>query len=373
MISDKVIFQYGNANEPNYIFYKQQFKGQLVNGIKEQTSDSALMDGKQRLNGANRNKRAGYLFQYDFKNPFFSIFTTDFINRVFFGQPRLAFWYQVEEFADNPTYIRPPSKWFYNVADCTVPPALKENERNNNATPDAEYSIGISLEKPYLYDCSSDIEYVDLNNYLSGLSLYGTAVYGTSVYGSTFAPANVSGLTDEQKTQFFVELDVKNINYFLYLRDRFFNRDTTQTNRNYVYNQTITASTFTDTNLTNAFRESPTDNQIYRIELSDLAVGQTLTIENLSNNSGIVIEWLDASTSPTDLVYNSYHDKLYSGANETEVDSSKYTVYGINSRPLYFSGLLNPRPFETIQNETIRVTNNSTNTPTMKIDALITY
>lgn len=374
MISDKVIFQYGNANEPNYIFYKQKFKGQLNNGVKEQRSESSLMDGSQRLNGSERNKRSGYLFNYEFANPFFSIFNTDFVNRVFYDVPKLTFWYQVADFdTDNPELIRTPAKWFYNIADCTIPPSITENERRNNSTPDSLYNIGLTLEKPFLYDCTADLQYVDLANYINTLTRYGTAIYGTSAYGSSFAPQDISGLTEEQINAFFVELNMRSINYFVYLRDRFFLRDTAQTNRNYVLEETLAASGYTDTLLTNAFRDSPTDNQIYRFEISQLVVGQSITVQNLTNSSGIRINWLDASASPTNLVFNSYYGKLYSGSSETEVDTSKYSIDVIDDKALYFSGLLNPRPFEAIVNETVRITNNVASTPTFKIDALITY
>jgi hypothetical protein len=374
MISDKVIFQYGNANEANYIFYKQKFTGQLNNGVKEQRSESALMDGSQRLNGANRNKRAGYLFQYDFRNPFFSIFTPDFINRVFYGEPRIAFWYQVEAFMqDDGKYIRPPKQWFYNLADCTIPPSIKEDERANNATPDNAYSIGLTLEKPYLYDCTVDLEYIDLQSYIDGLTTWGSFNYNAANWGSSFTPSAVSGLTDAQISEFFVNLNVRNINYFVYLRDRFFNRDTTQTNRNYVINQTVAANSELDVLTSNAFRSSPVDNQIYRLEISQLSIGKSLTFSNTTNNTGLKLNWVDSTSSPSNLVFNSYTGKLYSGTSEIEISSDKYRVEAIGDRALYFSGLLNPRPFDTFNNENIRVINNGTGSVVVKIDALIAY
>ena len=381
MISDKVIFQYGNANEPNYIFYKNKFEGQLANGVKLQRSESALSDGSQRLNGANRNKRADYLFEYSFSNPFTSIFTTDFVNRVFFGPPRLTFWYQVKQLSEDRNYIRPPEKWFYNIADCTIPPTIKEGQFENKTMADQDYTVALTLEKPYLYDCSADIEYVDLANYISGLTVWGSFLYLAAAWGSSFAPVNINTITDAQKQAFFTSLGVENINYFVYLRDRFFERDVTQTNRMYVLNNMLSASATNDYLLsdvtsggnTYSFKDSPAENQIYRLEISQLTIGKSVTLQNLNNGSGIRIKWLDSVNSPTNLVYNSYYNRLYSGSLEVEVATSRYNVEAVGSRGLYFSGLLNPRPFETITNETIRVTNNGTGSVTVKIDNLFTY
>jgi hypothetical protein len=374
MISDKVICQYGNAQEPNYIFYKQQFVGQLNNGVKEQRSNSALMDGSQRLNGAKRNKRAGYLFQYDFKNPFNAIFNVDFINRVFFDKPKLCFWYQYQYFQDNKTYYRNLDKWFYNIADCTIPPAIKEKPLANKAVPDNTYTVGLTLEKPYLYDCSADIQYVSLSDYNAGATIWGAFNWGEANWGSSFTPINISTLTPAQKQQFFVDLDMSNLNYFVFLRDRFFQRDTDYSGSyNYVINETLTDSSFIDVLTTDAFQDSPADNRIYRIEISQLQPDQVITIQNLDNDSGLQITWLDSVASPTSLTYNSYYNKIYSGATEIDVAANKYRIEAIDSEPLYFSGLLNPRPFQTTTNETIRITNNQSSTPTLKIDNLMTY
>ena len=373
MISDKVIFQYGNANEPNYIFFKQKFRGQLSTGVKSQRADSAFMDGTQRLNGARRNKRQGYSFNYSFFNPFVSIFNSDFINRVFFDKPRLCFWNQVEDFNDDPSYIRLPNKWFYNIADCTVPPMIRENIRNNETTPDLEYDIVLTLEKPYLYDCSADIEYVDLNAYLAGLTRWKQFNWQGKSWGSQFAPQPISGLTPAEIKEFFAQATKLNTNYFLFLRDRFFKRDISQLNRNYVLDTSVGANSTLDIATTNAFRQSPAENQIYRIELGQLTVGKVVTILNLGNNSGIKLTWLGASDSAATLVYNSYHQKLYFGAGEDEVASVNYNIDVVGERGLYFSGLLNPRPFSDFANEAVRITNTGAGTLSIKIDALITY
>lgn len=367
MISDKLLYQYGNADEPCYVFFKNQFTGTQMLGVKEQRADSSFIDGSVRLNRAEKNKRTGQVINYDFANMFFSYGSND-ITRIFYSEPKLAFWLEVEDFdPDNPELFRNVSKVYYALADCIVPPTFIESEKDNRATPQQDYSVSFMLDKPYVYDCTADVQYYDSTLPVVS-SLWGTMVYGSDVWGSTQTISNVSGLTPAEKTSYFINIDPKNISKFLLLKDRFFRRDVTA-GRNYVFNQSVSTTVTVQT--TNAFRSSPVDNNIYRIELSGMTPSGSVTLQNLSNDSGIKITWL-SPTSEANVVYNSFYNALYD-SNGDKILDSKYIVEAVGSSILYFTGLRVDAPVGITSNESVRATNDNSTTTDIKIDALIAY
>ena len=373
MITDKLIYQYGNADEPCYVFYKNQFAGTQSLGVKQQRADSAFIDGSVRLNGAEKAKRTSAVYEYEFPNMFFTAGSDD-ITSVFYSEPKVAFWFDVQDYdPTSPQLFRGVNKFYYAIADCVVTPTTKENEKNNRATPQQDYNISLLLDKPYIYDCTSAVQFVDTSAEVN-ISLWGATalpdvlIYGSGVWGSDQQAVLVSTLTQSQKDEYFLNVDAKDISKYLILKDRFFRLETT-TDRNYVYNQTVTN---TDTRaLTSVFQASPVDNRIYRIEISQLSPARSLELNNLTNGSGLVITWL-RPTSITDVVYNSYYDALYDSAGQ-KIPSQDYTVTQVGADMLYFSGLGGPVQFGRVRNESMRVTNTSSNPVTVKIDALIAY
>ena len=369
MISDKLLYQFGNANQPCYVFFKNQFEGEQALGVKEQRADSSFIDGSVRLNRANKNMRTGSLVTYEFSNMFFA-YSSNIITQIFYSEPKLMFWFEVEDFdPDNPELFRGVKKFYYSIADCTVPPTFTEDQLNNRAKPEQRYTTSFMLDKPYLYECTNEVEFID-TSIPQLISLWGTMRYGINVWGSTQAPALVSTLTQDQKDDIFLHVDPMNITKFLLLKDRFFRRDVT-TARNYVYDRTVTANNTVTAQVTNAFRASPVDNRVYRIEISSVTTNGKIDILNLSNNTGLRITWV-APSPASDIVYNSYYDALYDSAGE-RIPDGNYTSEALNSDILYFTGQLNNRPFGSTAQESVRVINNTSTTTDVKIDALLAY
>jgi hypothetical protein len=157
------------------------------------------------------------------------------------------------------------------------------------------------------------------------------------------------------------------------IRDRFFDRDTTQTARRYIIDETQNSATQSDYFTTDDLEFASADTDVYRVELSQMSTGQSIQIINLSNDSGLVITWLDGASSNATLVYNSYTKKLYEGANELEIPAGQYNVDIVSDQPLYFSGLLNPFRIGDTPFETIRLINSSGTNLDVKIDVLPAY
>lgn len=369
MISDKLLYQFGNANQPCYVFFKNQFSGEQALGVKEQRADSSFIDGSIRLNRGNKNMRTGSLIKYEFNNMFFA-YSSNLITRIFYSEPKIMFWFEVEDFdSDTPQLFRSVKKFYYSIADCTVPPTFSEEQLNNRAKPEQSYTASFMLDKPYLYDCTEAVEFID-TSIPKSISLWGTMRYWVDVWGSTQSPTLVSTLTQEQKDDIFLQVDPRNITKFLLLKDRFFKRDVTSA-RNYVYDRTITAGNNVTAQVTNSFLSSPSDNRVYRVEISNLTPNGKIDLLNLSNNTGMRITWT-APSPITDIVYNSYYDALYDNTG-AKIPSENYITEALNSDILYFTGQLNKTPFGSTAKESVRAINNTASTINIKIDALLAY
>lgn len=378
---DKLIYQYGNAIEPNYIFFKGKFQKNIATSVKTMYSDSFYIDGQVDMLQKTKARKNSYELECTFYNSFNSPYSLDYINRVFYGEPRLSFYY---DYAYDPTAgknQREFGKIYYNYTRCIKPPNQSESQRDNMEKNDLVSDVILKPNTPYFYDCSDDVEYVLYTDYTAAVrqwdnnSLQWDNVSNLGWDYATNQFAVVSGLSNANKLDYFTNKKPDDPKYILFLKDRFFNRDTKQTNRNYVINETQNANTSSDYVTNDILQNASADTDIYRIELNQMAPNQTVEIKNLTNNSGIKITWLESSPSNAVLVYNSYYKKLYETTSETEIDSSKYSIQipTENARALYFRGLVNPFRIRELPYEQIRITNQGVNNLTVKIDVLPAY
>lgn len=374
VINSKFIYQYGNAPGDLYIFYKGGFNKLIKSGIKEVTETSAFIDGDVDLMQKKRSKKESYLLDVDFTSQYSAQYSIDYINKIFMGEPRYGFFFDYESKADDKYKIAGIKRFYYNPHLRTVkPPDLAESERENRYEGEYQASVVLKMNKPYFYDCTLDLEYINYEQYLQGQSKWDEEEWDTGWWDALPGTlGQVSSLSNDEKLAFFSNLPADKANFFLALKDRFFARDTTQTNRNYVVNSTVAGDAQADFSMGTSFDESNARNQIYRLEFSPLGTNQSLTISNLSNNTGIKIKWL-ATTNSADLVFNSYYGKLYEGVNETEVPSSKYTIEAVGQEALYMTGKYNPFPVIDLNPEIIRVITSPGGSVTVKLDVLITY
>lgn len=378
-ITSKFIYQFGNIPNPSYIFYKGGFEASLTRNIKEINSDASYIDGEIDNNYNRQAKKTGRIYKAKFNKQINDAYTNDFIDRVFDGYKDWAFFYATDDVdvvtSGYQTTQRYISRWYANRLRVIQPPKEDETERENMREGEKVYETTMKMYDPYFYDYTADLEYIDYDTYVNNLPLWGGSTWGGTYWG--YPPASfglVSGLSDSTAWSYFVTLDPTNTSrkYFIQLRDRFFDRDLTQTNTNYYLNALYNASTTTDTKLTTGMENVNSNGSRYRIEITTMATNQTLSLNNLSNNSGIKITWTDNSDSPS-LVYNSIYGKLYNASTGVEIQSTKYNVEIVDESVLYLTGLHNPYAINNITAETIRVITGAGNNLTVKLDVLQAY
>lgn len=374
VVNSKFIYQYGNVPDDTFVFYKGRFDKLVQTSVKEVTDSAAFIQGEVDRKSNNALNKGSYLLEVDFTNQYNSPYTIDFINKIFFGAPKYAFFFDYGRDTNNKYAETDINKFYFNPHVRSVqPPNLSETERENRYDGEYQESVTMKMAKPFFYDCTDEIEYVNYQDYIDGVINWGSTTWGGSYWGSVpGAFGLVSSLTGS-KTDYFADLEPKDINYLLRLRDRFFERDTTQTSRRYVVDATFASGAFTDVALTDTFDEVTANTRIYRFEFDALAPGQSITIQNLNNSSGIKITWVGDAANSESLVFNSYYGRLYSGATESDVLESNYTIEVIGDDSLFFTGLLNPFRISALSREVVRVTPSAGSNIELKIDVLPTY
>jgi len=125
--------------------------------------------------------------------------------------------------------------------------------------------------------------------------------------------------------------------------------------------------------LTSFFNDTTADNNIYMVELGQLATNNTLAITNLDNGSDLLITWINVSSSPATMIYNSAKGKLYNSSLKTEINPSFYAVNSTLGNKLFFSGIATKNQTINITPQQIRLQKNTSGNLTVKIEALKTY
>ena len=379
--NEKLIFQYGNAGDTSFVFYKGGFGKNINTAVKTAYATNAYSNGDVDMLGTQRARKSEYEIEATFKNFYSSPYDVNYINRVFNGTRRTVFFY---DWTYNPALLdietdRNFGKVYYNKARTVKPPDQIETQFENMEVIDLESTVVLKL-KPFFYDCSEAVEYIDYATYIANLNFWDDNAYNWDNLndGWDFNAASfglISSLTNTQRINFFTNLEPTAPTYLMYLRDRFFDRDTTQVARRYILNQTQSSNTNSVYSTTGELSQASADSDIYRIELSQMSSGQSIKLQNLTNISGLTITWIDAVSSANLLVYNSFTKKLYETLTEIEISSSKYRVdIPENSdSALYFSGLLNLFRIGTLAFEQVRLTNSTGTNLDVKIDVLPAY
>ena len=374
--NDKLIYQFGNAQEPNYVFFKGNFTKETKTGSKTVYNTSSYIEGDVDMLQTSNSAQADYELECNFSNPLISPYELNFINRAFIGRKKITFFYDYEYNKNlNVLAQRNFGKVYYSYARVIDPPDQNETQRENMDKVDLENTITLK-QKPFFYDCTDSVEYIDYATYISSLPYWGGTTWGGSFWG--YPPSSfgtIASLSNANKLLYFTDLKADQTNYFMQLRDRFFARDTSQTARNYIVNTSIGSGVTTDLFTADVLGGCSAKCYIFRVELSQMSANQEIQIINTNNGSATSIKWLDSVSSNAVLVYNSYTRKLYETTNETAIDENKYLIDIPTGYfdDLYFSSILNPFAIATPPTEIVRLINSTGTILDVKIDVLPTY
>jgi len=369
----KRLYQIGNADDVYFVVPRLELNYEIQPTKQLKLDDSFLYNGFSRLNGQEKDIYASYQFNLSFKiterhlkkNP--KVFNLNFLNRLSDHNVVPLFFYEY----DNDKNLT----WYYSYGFISTPPKqiISENDTSGGIdTENMEVSLGITM-MPYYWDCNTEIKYLNTDTATTTTVNWGSTTWGGSVWQPNNSQyALISSLSIDNKTNYFTA----NVPKFpVWLQDRFIKRELL-TPSSYLLNQTLSDTNPTDVYTSNALQYTTTDNLIYRLEITPLDYNQSITIENLSNDSGIKITWVDLTANANSLVYNSYKGKFYDLITNLEIPLSKINYEVLRNRNLYFSAMEynrspNTHPFNTT--ELMRLQRTSGTNSTIKIDVLKSF
>jgi len=364
------LYQFGNGlNENYYIFSKLELTTKGTISLKSNHFESFSVDGFTKINVGERNRKSGQDLSVEFLVTDKDFFGAGYIQQVFNSKEKKLFYYDLD--INN----------FVNFYFC--PNADPLGIPNQERLPSETYGQGAKLltakfkAPPFLYQCKPNLAYFNkeaivsfIPRYDDGVSLYGAGLLYDAAL-SIFVVA-LSGLTNQVKLDLFV--NPKQPNNALVYTDKFFDlNDFTINNSEAIINTTLVNNSTNDSLLTSFFNDTTADNNIYMVELGQLATNNTLAITNLDNGSDLLITWINVSSSPATMIYNSAKGKLYNSSLKTEINPSFYAVNSALGNKLFFSGIATKNQTINITPQQIRLQKNTSGNLTVKIEALKTY
>lgn len=388
VIGDKILYQVGTTNDKKLVLSKDGFQGEISGGVKNVWgADNTSSHGQTYLIGDQAAKKTLYEFSIEALEGYDSDFSPSYVQSVFYSKPKLGFFYDYKRDKNSdPNEERPFGKVYFTRLVTSSVPTMGETRWGNAEKLDSSYKAAFKME-PFFYDCSDCVEYIDYVTYFNNLNFWDWdqvpplfLEYGWDQDDNSWDSFSedyglIKELTDEQKKTFFTNIQCGKVRYFMNLRDRFFDRDTTQTARRYIVNQTVSSSSQIDVATSDDLQLTSAECRVMRIELSQMVKDQSVTIINMTNASGITITWDSSTPSPASLVYNTATGELYSGPSEDKVPLTSYsdTIPAQATQMLYFQGLQDEFRIGIPDFEQVRIINSVGTILDIKIDILLAY
>jgi hypothetical protein len=380
----KYLYQYGNAQGAEFTLVlpkgfsdRGEYSAVANTGVKTVYGDATnLQDGQADLIPGRSAFKQAYTYDIEFPigeyekgdDPTNPVYDLDYINACIYDKPKYLFAYTTDKNGDINRFLYTP-----NVRAIATPPQYEE-AWNNLKLSDFYYPVSFQPQNTYWYDCTDTLTYYNYPDYVASLKRYDTGTnfrYDFSdQYDAGGASDLFSNLTPQQRNEFF---KYWNNVYLVSIQDRFFNNDFDVTQTNYIVDQTV-ATGSTDITCLDVLTTSSSRNDIYLIDFEPINTNESLTFNNLNNESGIKITWLDSSANANDLRFNSYKGVLYDKTTRNEIDQSKYRLEVLTafSESLYWAGTYNPRSLLPSTTDTLRITSTALASIAITIDILKT-
>lgn len=368
--SKQNLYQFGNGlNDNYYIFNKTQLTTKGTISLKSNHFESFSVDGFTKINVGERNKKSGQDLSVEFLVTDKDFFGIGYIQQVFNSKERKLFYYDLD--INN----------FVNFYFC--PNADPLGIPNQEILPVENYGQGVKLltakfkTPPFLYRCKPNLAYFNKNAIVSFIPRCDDNVTRCDASvpfdaANTIFVVSLAALSNNEKLNLFI--NPKQPDNALVYTDKFFDLDDFSINNSEaVVNVTLVNNSTNDLLLTSFFNDTTANNNIYMIELGQLATNNTLAITNLDNGSDLLIRWLNVANSPTTLIYNSAKGKLYDSALKTEINPSFYAVNSTLGTKLFFTGIATKNQTLNIAPQQIRLQKNTPENLTVKIESLKTY
>lgn len=367
MFGDKILYQIGNADEDYFLFPKTENTIINVPALKTTYEQSNLFNGEARINVGQKNKKGAYNIVIEFLWDEMQDYNLDYLNKVFYTKPKIVFFYSKDK-DNNPTF-------YYNYADVIKPPQQVIKVREELGTRYRVINVELKLVSPYFYKTDSSLKFYDNVSFM-GAPYWGDGVTywgGTSYWGQGAGVLYtlVSSLDLQTKLEYF---DSKYPQYPLFYEERFYGQGLSIDPNNRILDYTLTSNSETFVGTEEIYTQTSADGYLYLINLPRLSQNQYISIRNTENNTGLRIDWLDSSSSPVNIIWNSLWQRLYDVTSGSVIEDTKYsTSIPVNTNTmLYFDPQLTINATITDKTELISLTKSTSSNYRVQIELLQT-
>lgn len=374
MKGDKQLYQFGDARNNSLTFNKEDFSSTLNPAVKRVTRSSNLYDGVSRINVNNQNNKEEYVLDIDFlfDNDNSWNYGLDHLNTVLYSEPKPIFFYSVNTDVQNPNQN---ITWYYNIAECITPPKQIIEQSEGKGTEKQIIPLSFAMS-PYYYECDNSLAYYDSELFsINQVTYNGGVTYNSgTVYDSapTFGFVGLSGLTVDQQISLFVTPN-KPRSQLVYT-DRFFKKEGLDIDSsNLSINTTLVNNSLNSLVTSPTYSKTSANNRIYLIKLGQLTQDDTITINNLDTDTGLYIKWLDTTSSPLNLIYNSFWNHLYDPTTGNIITTNQALILPSLNNWLYFGKKYSINPLLTTKTENITLQKNTSSNLTVSCEILNTY
>jgi len=350
------LYQLGNGLDDFIVFPKSNLTCRVSHTVKLAEVENNFIDGKIRLNLGQRNRLGAVTLDVSFAWSKTNYFDLHKVKKVFFSEPKPIFFYTYNADEDDVEFYYSPFAEAIEIIN-------QEQLPNTDLGSDFEWlKVRLQLLLPFVFKCSGDqywLRYYDYFNYsLTGGTeglYYGKPglVYGmaNAYYGQTTNITLVTSdyyfLSNKQRKQLFLEREQGPV--LVWLEPFFKPTEKIITPPHKVLYKMLTNNNDVFVTADSSLKNTTAENRIYCILLSTdnpsnpvfTSPNQSILIENVDNQSNLIIEWLANTASSRRLMFLSYTQKLYDFTflPATEIPLGNYRINQTKPDFLYFSAL----------------------------------
>ena len=386
------LYQLGNGLDDFIVFPKSNLTCRVSHTVKLAEVENNFIDGKIRLNLGQRNRLGAVTLDVSFAWSKTNYFDLHKVKKVFFSEPKPIFFYTYNADEDDVEFYYSPFAEAIEIIN-------QEQLPNTDLGSDFEWlKVRLQLLLPFVFKCSGDqywLRYYDYFNYsLTGGTeglYYGKPglVYGmaNAYYGQTTNITLVTSdyyfLSNKQRKQLFLEREQGPV--LVWLEPFFKPTEKIIALPHKVLYKMLTNNNDVFVTANSTLKNTTAENRVYCILLytdnsenpvfSRFSQNQSILIENVDNQSNLIIEWKANTASSHRLMFLSYTQKLYDFTSDpaTEIPLGNYRINQTEPDFLYFSALGKQNAIFAKEAEKLRLKKTNSFDITVEIYVLPTY
>ena len=359
-------YQFGNGNDTFHIYQIENLEMTITGGLNLNLEASKGFDGSSRLNGNERAFKTDYIMNVSFLER--NKKSLDPLYKIYNGKPRKLFFYKTDFTKNGGNNI---DSIYFTRAEPASSPNHKYSASDTSETEIIQKSISLRFINPFIFKAKiEDLSFYNDSNviklqYNTGSTFNSGLTYNS---GLTTLYPRLNTLNAKELFDFF---ETKIRDKALVINDRFLDVDQVLIRED--FSTTLTNNLANDFILEDISTEQSFENKIYLIEIDSLNINETVFIENLTNNTNLLITCNESFTPVGKIIFNSYKRQFYDTGTQQTIDETKLTYNYINQQEmLKFSSTLTSR-IQNPQSDTIRITKNTSGNLTFKLELLPIY